>query len=173
MLPRFHLVTREAHDAEFDAYPQPEILRTSLEDLVLQILVLDLGDPKVFLNKAVSPPTAAAVDRAIELLAGIDALEPLEETKGVPKVATLTALGFHLAALPVEPRVGKLLLAATKTTPSEARSVRFSGPRSRDVWEFLFLRSVRRRPRVERITNIFVFDTGSSSARCSARAAPR
>ena len=42
----FHLVTRLAHDGEFDAYPQPEILRTSLEDLVLQILVLDLGDPK-------------------------------------------------------------------------------------------------------------------------------
>ncbi|KAH8073275.1 hypothetical protein JL721_3262 [Aureococcus anophagefferens] len=107
---RFHLVTREAHDAEFDAYPQPEILRTSLEDLVLQILVLDLGDPKVFLNKAVSPPTAAAVDRAIELLAGIDALEPFAEDRKVPKVAALTALGFHLASLPVEPRVGKLLL---------------------------------------------------------------
>ena len=106
----FHLVTREAHDAEFDAYPQPEILRTSLEDLVLQILVLDLGDPKVFLNKAVSPPTAAAVDRAIELLAGIDALEPFAEDRKVPKVAALTALGFHLASLPVEPRVGKLLL---------------------------------------------------------------
>ena len=42
----FHPVTRLAHDGEFDAYPQPEILRTSLEDLVLQILVLDLGDPK-------------------------------------------------------------------------------------------------------------------------------
>ena len=26
----FHLVTKAAHDAEFDAYPQPEILRTSL-----------------------------------------------------------------------------------------------------------------------------------------------
>ena len=72
--------------------------------------MLDLGDPKVFLNKAVSPPTAAAVDRAIELLAGIDALEPFAEDRKVPKVAALTALGFHLASLPVEPRVGKLLL---------------------------------------------------------------
>ena len=108
----FHLVTKEAHDDDFDAYPQPEILRTSLEDLVLQILVLDLGDPKVFLNKAVSPPTTAAVDRAIELLAGIDALEPMDkdDEPAVPKVAALTALGFHLASLPVEPRVGKLLL---------------------------------------------------------------
>ena len=105
----FPLVTRLAHDGEFDAYPQPEILRTSLEDLVLQILVLDLGDPKKFLRGAVSPPTAQAVDRALELLAQIDALEPMD-SEGAPKVAALTALGFHLAALPVEPRVGKLLL---------------------------------------------------------------
>ena len=80
---------------------------------MLQILVLDLGDPRAFLKKAVSPPTAAAVDRAIELLAGIDALEPLEEGAGF-RVATLTALGFHLAALPVEPRVGKLLLVGAR-----------------------------------------------------------
>ena len=104
----FHLVAKAAHDGEFDAYPQPEILRTSLEDLVLQILVLDLGDPKVFLRGAVSPPTAQAVDRALELLSNIDALEPMGDEG--PRVAALTALGFHLAALPVEPRVGKLLL---------------------------------------------------------------
>lgn len=103
-------MTKLVHDGEFEAYPQPEILRTSLEDLVLQILVLDLGDPRKFLRGAVSPPTARAVDRALELLAQIDALEPIEADGAAPRVAALTALGFHLAALPVEPRVGKLLL---------------------------------------------------------------
>ena len=108
----YHLVSRCQHDSsEFDDYPQPEMQRTSLDQLVLQILVLDLGDPQKFLQKAVDPPTRAAVDRAIDLLQGIDALEPFEEDDN--PVAALTALGYHLASLPVEPRVGKLLLVGT------------------------------------------------------------
>ena len=51
-------------------------------------LVLTLGDPKKFLRGAVSPPTAQAVDRALELLAQIDALEPMD-SEGAPKVAAL------------------------------------------------------------------------------------
>ncbi|KAJ1457686.1 P-loop containing nucleoside triphosphate hydrolase protein [Pelagophyceae sp. CCMP2097] len=108
----WHLVSEAQHDDEMDAYPQPEMLRTSLEDIVLQILVLDLGSPQVFLDEAVDPPLPAAVRRALELLAGIDALEPLaaEGDKGDTRQPALTALGYHLASLPLEPRVGKLLL---------------------------------------------------------------
>lgn len=100
----FHLVTRSQHDTEFADFPIPEMLRTSLEDIVLQILLLDLGDPHKFLAKALDPPPRAAVDRACALLASIDALE-VEQDKRY-----LTALGYHLASLPLEPRVGKLLL---------------------------------------------------------------
>ena len=59
----WHLVTSLQHDNEWFAYPEPEMRRTSLEDIVLQILVLDLGDPQLFLGEAVDPPTRAAVDK--------------------------------------------------------------------------------------------------------------
>jgi ATP-dependent RNA helicase DHX36 len=54
-----------------------------------------------FLSKAMDPPDGAAVNQALNLLLGIGALTPDED---------LTPLGEHLAALPLPPPVGKLLL---------------------------------------------------------------
>lgn len=55
-----------------------------------------------FLAKAVEPPAQAAITGAVQLLEDIGALEPGTEA--------LTVLGRHLAALPLPPRVGKMLL---------------------------------------------------------------
>ena len=55
-----------------------------------------------FLSKAVEPPVDAAVKNALQLLEDIGAIQ--EDTEA------LTKLGRHLAALPLPPRVGKLLL---------------------------------------------------------------
>lgn len=55
-----------------------------------------------FLAKAVEPPAQAAITGAVQLLEDIGALEPDTEA--------LTVLGRHLAALPLPPRVGKMLL---------------------------------------------------------------
>ncbi|CAK9217506.1 unnamed protein product [Sphagnum jensenii] len=82
-------------------YQLPEILRTPLQELCLQIKSLQLGSIAYFLSKALEPPEALAVQNAIELLKTIGALDITEE---------LTPLGRHLSTLPVDPKVGKMLL---------------------------------------------------------------
>uniref|UniRef100_A0A3Q2PRE9 RNA helicase n=1 Tax=Fundulus heteroclitus TaxID=8078 RepID=A0A3Q2PRE9_FUNHE len=84
-----------------EAYQLPEIMRTPLEELCLQIKILKLGSISRFLEKALDPPSEKAVNLAIKNLTYLNALDHTEN---------LTALGFHLARLPVEPHIGKLIL---------------------------------------------------------------
>lgn len=84
-----------------DAYQLPEIMRTPLEELCLQIKILKLGSIARFLEKALDPPSEKAVSLAIKNLIDLNALDHAEN---------LTALGIHLARLPVEPHIGKLIL---------------------------------------------------------------
>ena len=51
------------------------MLRVGLEDLVLQILLLDLGEPSIFLTKAVNPPSALAIRNSLKLLEGLGAVD--------------------------------------------------------------------------------------------------
>ena len=46
----------------------PEMLRTPLEELVLQIKILGLGKVMPFLAKAIEPPSDTAVANALECL---------------------------------------------------------------------------------------------------------
>lgn len=120
------------HDNELQDYQLPEMLRVGLEDLVLQILILDLGEPTTFLKKALNPPSNLALSNSLRLLEQLGAVEcqwgtnhtrqsRVEEPKegggksddeeGELDVSSeLTALGFHLATLPVDPRVGKMMI---------------------------------------------------------------
>ncbi|KAM7399204.1 hypothetical protein PAMP_018490 [Pampus punctatissimus] len=84
-----------------DAYQLPEIMRTPLEELCLQIKILKLGYIARFLEKALDPPTEKAINLAIKNLTDLNALDRSEN---------LTVLGVHLARLPVEPHIGKLIL---------------------------------------------------------------
>ena len=49
-------------------YQVPEMLRTPLEELVLQIKILKLGMAFSFLSKAIEPPSETAVNTAISCL---------------------------------------------------------------------------------------------------------
>ncbi|NXH85226.1 DHX36 helicase, partial [Edolisoma coerulescens] len=84
-----------------DDYQLPEILRTPLEELCLQIKILKLGGIAYFLSKLMDPPSPDAVMLAINHLMELNALDRQEE---------LTPLGVHLARLPVEPHIGKMIL---------------------------------------------------------------
>ena len=99
----FHLMSRDLH-GRMSSHQRPELLRMPLEELVLQVKALGLGMARPFLARAMEPPDERAVDNALELLEMIGALEP-----GTEKLAPL---GVHLAALPVDPKVGKMLLVA-------------------------------------------------------------
>ena len=84
-----------------DDYQLPEILRTPLEELCLQIKILRLGGIAYFLSRLMDPPSNEAVSLSIKHLMELNALDKQEE---------LTPLGVHLARLPVEPHIGKMIL---------------------------------------------------------------
>ncbi|CAI5975460.1 unnamed protein product [Closterium sp. NIES-65] len=96
----FHLYPKTVYDSLLE-FQLPEILRTPLQELCLQIKHLGLGHVQSFLSKAMQPPEPLAVQNAVQLLETIGAFTPEEQ---------LTSLGCHLAAIPVEPRIGKMLI---------------------------------------------------------------
>ena len=105
----WHLFPK-ARLATLEAYQSPEIVRTPLEQLCLQVRALGLAAPgaggvAAFLGRAVTPPAARATENAMDLLCRIGALRAADEA--------LTPLGRHLARLPMEPRIGKALVFAS------------------------------------------------------------
>ncbi|XP_020094660.1 DExH-box ATP-dependent RNA helicase DExH1 isoform X1 [Ananas comosus] len=96
----YRLYPKVIHDA-MPQYQLPEILRTPLQELCLNIKSLQLGAVASFLAKALQPPDPLAVKNAIELLKTIGVLDDMEE---------LTPLGRHLCTLPLDPNIGKMLL---------------------------------------------------------------
>ncbi|XP_028757823.1 DExH-box ATP-dependent RNA helicase DExH5, mitochondrial isoform X2 [Neltuma alba] len=96
----FHLYPRCVYDT-FAEYQLPEILRTPLQSLCLQIKSLKLGSISEFLSRALQSPELLAVQNAIEYLKVIGALDENEN---------LTDLGRCLTMLPMEPKLGKMLI---------------------------------------------------------------
>ncbi|XP_055346916.1 ATP-dependent DNA/RNA helicase DHX36-like [Paramacrobiotus metropolitanus] len=88
---------------KFSPYPLPEIQRTPLEELCLQLKLLRLGKVSPFLQKAMEPPSEQAIQNALDLLMHIEALDDKEQ---------LTSLGNLLARMPVPPQLGKMMYLA-------------------------------------------------------------
>lgn len=114
-----HLFTRHAHEVTMAGHQVPEVCRVPLDRLVLTIKALRYPQPAADVcARLIEPPSAEAVRRAIAELVEIDALQLSEPQPaagaraGAPPAAVeeLTALGEHLAKLPVDVRIGKLLL---------------------------------------------------------------
>ncbi|KAL9256960.1 DExH-box ATP-dependent RNA helicase DExH7, chloroplastic-like protein [Drosera capensis] len=97
----FCLYTRHRFERLMRPFQVPEMLRMPLVELCLQIKLLSLGSVKSFLLKALEPPREEAIDSAISLLHEVSAVDENEE---------LTPLGHHLARLPVDLLLGKMLL---------------------------------------------------------------
>ncbi|RDX90517.1 DExH-box ATP-dependent RNA helicase DExH5, mitochondrial, partial [Mucuna pruriens] len=96
----YHLYPRCVYNA-FTERQLPEILRTPLQSLCLQIKSLKLGSISDFLSRALQSPEILAVQNAIEYLKIIGALDENEN---------LTILGRNLTVLPMEPKLGKMLI---------------------------------------------------------------
>mmetsp|Transcript_12537 Transcript_12537/g.22733 ORF Transcript_12537/g.22733 Transcript_12537/m.22733 type:complete len:1346 (-) Transcript_12537:420-4457(-) len=103
----YRMFTSRAAIADFDEYTMPQMLTQSLESIALQIKLLNLGKIADFLSKAVNPPSTSAVDHALLVLGDLQALRC---TRQEEEEENLTCLGYHLASLPVDPCLGKLLL---------------------------------------------------------------
>jgi ATP-dependent helicase HrpA len=94
---------------DFDSRPEftePEILRTNLASVILQMAALGLGDVARF--PFVDPPDARSINDGVALLEELGALDPAETD---PK-KRLTSLGRRLAQLPLDPRLGRMVLEA-------------------------------------------------------------
>ncbi len=85
-------------------FTDAEILRTNLAAVILQMLKLGLGDVTRF------PFVDRPDNRAIN-----DGYKLLQELGAVDKNNTLTRVGRQLSQLPVDPRIGRMLLAAHDT----------------------------------------------------------
>lgn len=97
----FHLFTKHRHDALMPDQQTPEMLRLSLQDLVLRVKICKLGGIEQTLSEALDPPSAKNVRRAVDALIDVKALTATED---------LTALGRQLARLPLDVFLGKLIL---------------------------------------------------------------
>ncbi|HET6168208.1 MAG TPA: ATP-dependent RNA helicase HrpA, partial [Marmoricola sp.] len=98
-------------EEDYDARPEftePEILRTTLACVILQMTSRGLGDIGRF--PFVDPPDARNVRSGVLLLEELGALK----AGGRGERSRLTGLGRKLARLPIDPQLGRMLLAADR-----------------------------------------------------------
>ncbi|MFN8087522.1 MAG: ATP-dependent RNA helicase HrpA [Mycobacterium sp.] len=89
---------------DFDARPRytdPEILRTNLASVILRMAALRLGDVEDF--PFLDPPEGRSIRDGIQLLQELGAFDD---------EAAITDLGRRLAQLPLDPRLGRMILQA-------------------------------------------------------------
>lgn len=85
-------------------FTDPEILRTNLASVILQMTAIGLGDVGAF--PFIDPPDRRNVTDGVNLLHELGALDPAE----TDPAKRLTALGRRLAQLPVDPRLARMVL---------------------------------------------------------------
>ncbi len=93
-------------EEDFERRPEftdPEILRTNLASVILQMASLRLGDIARF--PFVEPPDRRHVTAGVQLL---------EELGALSKPPGLTRIGKRLARLPIDPRLGRMILEAER-----------------------------------------------------------
>ena len=83
-------------------YTEPEILRSSLAGVILRMKALHLGDVDAF--PFLEPPLPRMVADGYQLLAELGAIDETSKE--------LTPVGHELATLPLDPKIGRMILAA-------------------------------------------------------------
>jgi len=105
-------------------FTEPEIKRTSLSAVILQMAALKLGDIRDF--PFVEPPE----DKMIR-----DGLTSLQEVNALDKAGKLTPVGQQLAKLPVDPKLARMLIAANDLSCLSEVAIIVSGLSVRDPRE--------------------------------------
>ena len=98
-------------EADFESRPEftdPEILRTNLASVILQMAALDLGDMADF--PFVEPPESRNIADGVRLLEELGAFSP-GHAPGRGRTR-LTETGRKLSRLPLDPRLGRMILEA-------------------------------------------------------------
>src|SRR3954470_20152640 len=115
--------------AERPRFTDPEILRTNLASVILQMAALDLGAIEDF--PFLDPPDRRQVRDGVLLLQELGALDA---------AGALTALGGRLSRLPVDPRLGRRVLEADRRACADeviviAAALSIQDPRERPAEE--------------------------------------
>ena len=93
-------------EADFNNRPEftdPEILRSSLAAVILRMAALKLGDVQAF--PFIEPPSSRYIADGYQLLQELGAVDAEQQ---------ITEVGRQLARLPLDPRVGRMILEAKK-----------------------------------------------------------
>lgn len=110
------------------AFTDPEILRSNLAAVILQMAALNLGDPRQF--PFLDPPDPRLVRDGYRLL---------EELHAVDGKGRITARGRQLAQFPIDPRFAAMIVAASASERGALTEVL-------SVASFLALQDPRERP---------------------------
>ncbi|GAB1199842.1 hypothetical protein APSETT444_009201 [Aspergillus pseudonomiae] len=97
----FHMFTKHRHEKLLAEQQTPEMLRLSLQDLVLRVKICKLGEVESTLLEALDAPSSKNIRRAID---------SLKEVKALTNSENLTPLGMQLAKLPLDVFLGKLII---------------------------------------------------------------
>ncbi|PZN32316.1 MAG: ATP-dependent RNA helicase HrpA, partial [Proteobacteria bacterium] len=92
-------------EEDFELRPEftpPEILRTNLASVILRMAALGLGDPQAF--PFIDPPDTRLINDGYRLL---------QELKAVDAERRVTSLGAQLASMPLDPKLARMLVAAS------------------------------------------------------------
>ena len=168
------------------AFTDPELLRSSLASVILRAKSLGLGEVADF--PFLDPPSPRAIADGYALLAELGAVDDANE---------LTSVGSELARLPLDPRIGRMLVAAReerclaqmrviagalsvqdprerpldKAAAADERHARFADERS-DFLGFLKLAQLFEGKMEKACRENFLSIPGSSRARCTSSTGP-
>jgi len=112
---------------DFDGRPRftdPEILRSSLAGVILRMKSLHLGGVEEF--PFLERPSGRAIADGYQLLTELGAVDEANE---------LTPMGTELARLPLDPRVGRMILEARTRSALEEVLVIAAALSVQDVWD--------------------------------------
>ncbi|MBX3194807.1 MAG: ATP-dependent RNA helicase HrpA [Microbacteriaceae bacterium] len=90
-------------------FTDPEILRTNLAAVILQMMAIGLGDIEGF--PFLQPPDRRGIQDGLDLLRELGAIAR-DRVSGGDRI---TKIGRELATLPVDPRFGRMLVEARRT----------------------------------------------------------
>ncbi len=139
---------------DFDRRPEftePEILRTSLASVILQMLSLGFGDITSF--PFLTPPDSRGVKAAFDLLLELGAVRTPTRSEG--GAARLTDLGREISRLPIDPRFARMLIESKRVGAQRDVLAIVAGMSIQDVRE----RPEDRREEADRLHARFVDPT--------------
>ncbi|CAD6002879.1 ATP-dependent RNA helicase HrpA [Agreia sp. COWG] len=147
-------------EQDFDKRPEftePEILRTNLAAVILQMISLGLGDIASF--PFLQPPEGRGVKDGLDLLGELGAIRtsqtPHGKTPAPDAQPRLTKIGRDLARLPIEPRFARMVIESKESGTSREVMLIVAGLTIQDPRE----RPLERRQRADELHGRFTDPT--------------